>query len=218
MPALAARVAKSKRTLQRMERQGRLAKPEHLIRKPGLLGGGSERFYSPEEVERVVTALAAEYQRSEVPTTRLVEHRPVRPWLSYGHAETEPKQARRWSRIEDPTKERAPDPEPLTSEQCPHCGGKDTILWSHSGIRGGHPSLNQFAVCEKCNEVVHPVVEFAPRPQRVMAPDHSFTSVELGLSTRRSRRRGLMLGDVQGAVHAPKPVTPRPPGILPPRG
>jgi hypothetical protein len=213
MAALAARVGKSKRTLQRMEREGRLAKPEHLIRKPGLLGGGSERFYTPKEVEHVVTVLAAEQQRNEVATTRLVERRPTRPWLSERHTETDANRVRQWSGIEDPASESTPEPEPLTSEPCPHCGGKD-IVWSHSGIRGAHPSLNQYAFCEGCQRQVVPEATFDPPAQRGFWGDSY--SIAAAIPVCGIRRRPRPLTSVQAAVRAPKPAPTRRLNILPP--
>jgi DNA-directed RNA polymerase subunit M/transcription elongation factor TFIIS len=212
LPALAALLGRSPMTVRRWIRKGRLAPAEVKIPKPGLLRGGSENYFTRQQVQNAISVLAKDQGRTS-PTVndQSVYHRPVRAWDE--SREADPRRIRQWPAIEDPASESKPEPEPLTSERCPHCGGKD-ILWQSSQIRGAHPALNQFAFCERCQRQVTPEPTFDPPPPERAWGDNYF--VARGPAMAGRRRRPPPLTSVQAAVRAPKPAPTRRLNVLPP--
>jgi hypothetical protein len=213
MAALAELVGKSKRTIQRAEADGKLPRPEHTISKPGLLGHGSERFYSPSEVAAAVALFAKEDQLAQEESgTRLFGPQPstARPWQSDRHAGSQP---RRWSRIDSREQEEAvAEVEKMGEERCPSCKRTGTIVWQprQTGI-----TLKETAFCTHCDQAVVPIAEFSPPAQPNTWGSGGFP-VPLSATPPTPRRQRPEPLTVRGAVRAPKPARPRIDIPLPP--
>ena len=202
LPGLAAELGRTPMTVRRWMRDGKLPPPDVKIPKPGLLRNGHENYFTKEQVQDAFSVLAREEQRQAYEKTPLITKPQLRPWREATGDSAAATPARRWNGTE-PAGEATPEPEPLTSERCPHCGGKD-LVWHHDQIRGAHPSLNQRAVCQHCNLRVTPEPVFDP-PRQPTAWGRDFTLPPAALPQVATRRRPAPLTHVHGAVRLPKP-------------
>jgi hypothetical protein len=214
LPGLAAELGRSIMTVRRWIRDGKLPPPDVRITKPGLLKNGAENYYTKQQVERAISAVATEEQRQEAEKARLITKPQARPWQQ--GEERADKRVRRWSRIESPADEAEQEPEPpLTSERCPHCGGKD-IIREFSQIPGARPALREHAWCERCERTITPEPVFDPPPQPNAWANELSVPPPVPTSRIGTRPRGLTSADIRGAVRSQPQSRPKVDLPLPP--
>jgi hypothetical protein len=219
---LAERLGVSKRTVQRMELDGRLRRPKLMTEKTGTIRSGQEAWYSPSEVQEALAVLAQvkeEQKEAAEAAQEQARHRaPQRgPWQPTGERSPAPK---RWQKLQDANAEEADETPLLKPEQCPHCGGRDTIVHVLEPIPGARTAFGEVVFCEKCNQEIVPEVEAEIEQDRWgswgQAPNYPASAFFPATSTTSPRRRPEPLTSVRGAVREQPRPKPRIEIPLPP--